>query len=213
MALTHGVNVRIAAEVPCCSSRPSCSYNVTQPRSLFVQRGRAQRASPKLACTYSVTTPAQLDSARLQDNGVGKAQAGTFGCLQQASLPFAARAMHYTYGNPPVCSPNSRSCGASPSQRACEKRDQRDESRCYHKHRWHWSLQGENAYSFPEPYVGCKQTYCSGVAVIQQVHYMPMLRLSSVICARSKSLHTGCLTSALKQKVTPGLMITTQMRT
>ena len=76
MAMVHGTHAPRVAEAPCSSSRASCSYPVTQVRSAVGKRSRAQRAS-KLACRCSASTPAQLDSARLQKNGVGKAQAGT----------------------------------------------------------------------------------------------------------------------------------------
>lgn len=73
MALVQGLSARPVSELPCCSSLPSCSYAVPQPRFSFTNRRQPRRAAP--VCRCSATTPAQLDSARLQENGVGKAQA------------------------------------------------------------------------------------------------------------------------------------------
>lgn len=82
----HVLPVGPAADLPCCPSRPSCSYPAAQPRSAVVSRRRSRRAGSLFVCRCSATTPAQLDSARLQENGVGKAQAGTCCCLHELSL-------------------------------------------------------------------------------------------------------------------------------
>ena len=62
----------------CATSNPSCSYSVTPPRAFpQLRTSRTSRRSVRRGCSCAATTPAQLDSALAQDNGVGKAQAGT----------------------------------------------------------------------------------------------------------------------------------------
>ncbi|KAL3143083.1 hypothetical protein ABBQ38_003357 [Trebouxia sp. C0009 RCD-2024] len=75
MLSAHCLSARPVPEVPCCSLQPSCSYAVAQPRFPFTNRRLSQRAGPSSVCRCSASSPAQLDSARLQENGVGKAQA------------------------------------------------------------------------------------------------------------------------------------------
>ncbi|DBB00030.1 hypothetical protein WJX77_000713 [Trebouxia sp. C0004] len=76
MVFAQGLAGRFLAESsPACSSRPSCSYPSVQLRSSTRPRGRRWSQGVRLDLACSAATPAQLDSAKAQDNGVGKAQA------------------------------------------------------------------------------------------------------------------------------------------
>lgn len=150
MALVQGPSARPVSELPCCSSLPSCSYAVPQPRFSFTNRRQPRRAAP--VCRCSATTPAQLDSARLQENGVGKAQAGKGSSLHQVFRLRLARA----YFLPMLYSSYKRSCCTRKAQRTSEKRDKGDQSGCYYKHRRHRSLQSANPDPFPQSHARCK---------------------------------------------------------
>ncbi len=80
MVFAQGLAGRFLAESSptCSSSRPSCSYPIVQLRSSTQQRGHRASRGVRLDTACSAATPAQLDSAKAQDNGVGKAQAGEY---------------------------------------------------------------------------------------------------------------------------------------
>lgn len=75
-----------------------------------------------VAC--SAATPAQLDSAKAQDNGVGKAQAGEY--LWQLSLSASIIRIGLLTSVLVVCSSHNRSRSPSASQWACQKGNKGD---------------------------------------------------------------------------------------
>lgn len=167
MLSAHCLSARPVPEVPCCSLQPSCSYAVAQPRFPFTNRRLSQRAGPSSVCRCSASSPAQLDSARLQENGVGKAQAGTASCLHHTSScgmqSLTAAIMLY--------SSHDRSCCTSKAQRPCEKRDQGDQSGCHDKHRRHRSLQSADTNSFSQSHARCR--HLGKAARFSWVHVLP----------------------------------------
>ncbi len=78
MVFAQGLAGRFLAESSpaCSSSRPSCSYPNVQLKSSTQQRGSRESRGVRLDLACSAATPARLDSAKAQENGVGKAQAG-----------------------------------------------------------------------------------------------------------------------------------------
>ena len=73
---------RVAAVSSAGAAAPAISRLKLSAKPLQLNRskGQATHSTCKRLCVCTAATPAQLDSARAQESGVGKAQAGTARC-------------------------------------------------------------------------------------------------------------------------------------